>query len=80
MSRCVRVSGLRLTIFNGGGYGLLDGIRHERLTTLTVSNSCHQASPSNLSAVSTLTPGCSSWRLNPAHLTQLGVTDDGCQG
>jgi hypothetical protein len=69
-----------LTIFNGGGYGLLDGIRHERLTTLTVSNSCRQASPSSLSAVPALTPGCSSWRLNPAHLTQLGVTDDGCQG
>jgi hypothetical protein len=43
----------RLTIFNGGGYGLLDGIRHERLTTLTVSNSCHQASPSSLCHVHT---------------------------
>ena len=32
------------------------------------------------SAMSTLTPGCSSRRLNPAHLTQLGVTEDGCQG
>jgi hypothetical protein len=69
-----------LTIFNGGGYGLLDGIRHERLTTLTVSNSCHQASPLSLSAMSTLTPGCWWWRLNPAHLTHLGVTDDGRQG
>lgn len=69
-----------LRISNGGGYGLLDGIRHVRLTALTVSDSCHQASPSSLSVVSALTPGCLSWRLNPAHLTQLGVTDDGCQG
>lgn len=69
-----------LTIFNDGGYGLLDRIRLERLATLTVSNSCHQASLSSLSAVSKLMPGCSSWQLNLTHLTQLGVTDDGCQG
>jgi hypothetical protein len=38
---------------------LLDVIRHEHLTALTVGNSCQQASPSRLSAMPTLTPGCS---------------------
>lgn len=45
---------------------VLDVIRYEDLTTLTVSNSCQQASPSRVSAMPTLTPGCSPWRLNQA--------------
>jgi hypothetical protein len=45
---------------------LLNVIRHEHMTTLTVNNSCQQASPSRLSVMPTLTPGCSPRRLNPA--------------
>jgi len=40
--------------------------RHEQPATPIASNSSQQASPSRLSAMPTLAPGCSPWRLNSA--------------
>jgi hypothetical protein len=40
-------------------------VRHERRTSLTASLSCWHAYPVGVSAVLTLTPGSSPWRLQP---------------
>ena len=57
-------------------------VRHERRTSLTASLGCWHAYPVDVSAVLTLAPGSSPWRLQSAHGgTPAYVTDgDGRAG
>jgi len=51
-------------------------VRHERRTSLTASLGCWHAYPVDVSAVLTLAPGSSPWRLQSAHDgTRAYVTD-----
>ena len=61
---------------------MLRVVRHERRTSLTASLGCWHADPVGVSAVLTLAPGSSPWRLQSAHGgTPAYVTDgDGRAG
>ena len=75
------VGGFKITTLGRGGFALRV-IRHERRTSLTATLGCWHAYPVDVSAVLTLAPGSSPWRLQSAHGgTPAYVTDgDGRAG
>jgi hypothetical protein len=78
------VGGFKITTLGRGGFAsrVLRVVRHERRTSLTASLGCWHAYPVGVSAVLTLAPGSSPWRLQSAHGgTPAYVTDgDGRAG
>jgi hypothetical protein len=76
--------GFKITTLGGGGFAsrMLRVVRHERRTPLTASPGCWHAYQVGVSAVLTLAPGSSPWRLQSAHGgTPAYVTDgDGRAG
>ena len=78
------VGGFKITTLGRGGFAsrVLRVVRHERRTSLTASPGCWHAYPVGVSAVLTLAPGSSPWRLQSAHGgTPAYVTDgDGRAG
>ena len=72
--------GFKITTLGRGGFAsrVLRVVRHERRTSLTASPGCWHAYPVGVSAVLTLAPGSSPWRLQSAHggtpLTSRTVT------
>jgi hypothetical protein len=78
------VGGFKITTLGRGGFAsrVLRVVRHERRTSLTASLGCWHAYPVGVSAMLTLAPGSSPWRLQSAHGgTPAYVTDgDGRAG
>ena len=76
--------GFKITTLGRGGLAsrVLRVVRHERRTSLTTSLGCWHAYAVGVSAVLTLAPGSSPWRLQSAHGgTPAYVTDgDGRAG
>ena len=72
------VGGFKITTLGRGGFAspVLHVVRHERRTSLAASPGCWHAYPVGVSAVLTLAPGSSPWRLQSAHGgTPTYVTD-----
>jgi len=78
------VGEFKITTLGRGGFAsrVLRVVRHERRTSLTASPGYWHAYPVSVSAVLTLAPGSSPWRLQSAHGgTSAYVTDgDGRAG
>ena len=76
--------GFKITTLGRGGLAsrVLRVVRHERRTSLTTSLGCWHTYPVGVSAMLTLAPGSSPWRLQSAHGgTPAYVTDgDGRAG
>ena len=73
------VGGFKITTLGRGGFAsrVLRVVRHERRTSLTASPGCWHAYPVGVSAVLTLAPGSSPWRLQSAHGSTPAYVTDG---
>jgi hypothetical protein len=73
------VGGFKITTLGRGGFAarMLRVLRHERRTPLTASPGCWHAYPVGVSAVLTLAPGSSPWRLQSAHGSTPAYVTDG---